>query len=269
MQCIVTEKGETIRSKRGESVMPSKNAYRDIITGATLLLLILQGCMASSGDLPADKAFALSASALSGSDSYGFAGVVSVVDAAGAVGSRAAYEGEVIGHGELSMQWENSNAHSVSVKNFGTTTYQPLEILESISGKSAVISYAETPVPSKPVHFQIKLDDRVARERVAAGLRADLALLRGDSGLLRGDPVKAERILSNAEQRLETAISTLKVTTACDWTADPKDWFPRQLKEETVLTYTWDDKPFREKRVSQTNFLQNKQDGTMKKANEK
>ncbi|MCD9026538.1 hypothetical protein [Cohnella silvisoli] len=247
--------------------MRYKLTNRTIISGAALALLCMQGCMTSSASLSANKALALSASALSGSESYGFAGEVSVIDPGGSVGSKAAYEGKVTLHGNMQLQWKNSATHSASVKSQNAMSYQPLKLLEYINGKSAEITYAETPIPNRPVHLQIKLDDNVARERVVAGLRADLALLRSDKELLRGDPKEAEKILSNAGKRLETAIATLKVKTVCDWTADPKDWFPDRLREETILTYSWDGKPFREKRIAETNFLHNAQDGTMKKVN--
>lgn len=245
------------------TVIINKLTYRAIITGAVLTLLSIQGCKTSPASLSANEALALSASALSGSESYGFAGELSIFDPGGSIGSKAAYEGEVTLHGNMKMQWKNALPYSASVKPPNTTSYQPLKLLESINGKSANITYAETPIPNQPVHFQIKLDDDVARERVAVGLRADLALLRSDNVYLSGDPKEAEKILSNAEKRLEAAISTLKVMTVCNWTADPKDWFPERLREETVLTYTWDEKPFREKRIAETNFHHNAQNGTM------
>jgi hypothetical protein len=247
--------------------MINKVTYWAIISGATLALFSLQGCMASTNSLPANKALALSASALSGSESYGFSGEVSVINPGGFVGSKAAYEGEVTSHGNMKMKWTNSMALTTTTKPHNTTSYQPLQLLESINSQSAVISYVQAPSPNRPVHLQIKLDDDVARKRVVAGLRADLALLRSDNNLLKGNRKEADKILSNAGKRLDTAISTLKVTTVCDWTTDPKDWFPNQLKEETVLTYMWDNKPCREKRVSKTNFLHNAQNGTMKKVN--
>jgi hypothetical protein len=247
--------------------MSKQQVIRVFLFGTIFVLLQLQGCMTSSSSLPANKAFALSASALSGSEYYAFNGEVSVINPAGLVGSKAAYEGEVKGHGNMRIQWKNANAFAVSVKSPSKTSYQPLQLLEAIKGNSAVITYAEAPSPNRPVHFQIKLDDKVARERVIAGLRADFALLSNESNLLRSNPVEANKIISRSKKKLEAALATLKVTTVCDWTADPKSWFPRRMSEETALAYTWDGMPCREKRISETNFLHNAQDGTMKKVN--
>ncbi|QJD83499.1 hypothetical protein [Cohnella herbarum] len=225
-----------------------------ITTGAAMLFIGTQGCQLISTSLPADKAFAMSASALSGSERYGFAGEVSVLDPGGFVGGRAAFEGEVTMHGKLSMQWKSNSSATMEVNSQQTTAYRPLQLLESIKGDSATITYAEKPVPNQPVRMQIKLDDTVARDRLAQVLRDDFALLRADNGLLRGDPAKAEQILLAANKRLEEALSTLEVTTVCQWTADPKSWFPSQLKEESTLSYRWNGKPYKEKRISETNF---------------
>lgn len=219
-----------------------------------MLIFGTQGCHLISSSLPADKAFALSASALSGSERYEFAGEVSVFDPGGYIGGRAAYEGEVTMHGKLSMQWKSAGSASLETNSRQTTAYRPLQLLESIKGESATITYAEKPVPDQPVRMRIKLDDKVARERLVKVLRDDFALLRADNGLLRGDPAKAEQILLDANKRLEEALSTLKVSTVCQWTADPKNWFPSQLKEESTLSYRWDGKPYKEKRISETNF---------------
>jgi hypothetical protein len=108
----------------------------------------------------------------------------------------------------------------------------------------------------------------VAKDRVVKQLKEEFALLRSDKGLLRGDPDEAEKILRTSEARLQTALDTLKVKTTCQWTANPKSWFPSQMKEETVLSYDWDGKPCQEKRVSETNFLLKAQGGTMKKVNQ-
>ncbi|TFE31814.1 hypothetical protein [Cohnella luojiensis] len=254
--------------------MPGHNRTYALLAGIILLLMgiILTGCMAASNTLPADEAFALSASALSGSESYEFDGEVSLLDPGGLVGSRAAYEGEVSLHGNLKMRWKTKESNpvtsdSVKSKPISTTAYRPLQLLEYIKAKSAVISYAEQPVPAQPVRLRIQIDENVATERVAAGLREDFKLLLADGELRKGNPDKANQILSDADQRLETALTTLKVKTVCQWTANPNGWFPSQLTEETVLSYTWDGKPFQEKRISETNFLLKAQDGTMIKSN--
>jgi hypothetical protein len=245
--------------------MPNKIMFRGVIPAASLLLLVLQGCMASTTSLPAEKAFALSASALSGVEDYQFKGEVSVIDPRGRVSNTAAFEGEVIGHGNLKMQWKTSEKEATYVKLQGMTAYKPLQLLKAFNGKSAIITYAQTPADSQNVHFQIKLDDLVAKERIAKGLREELALLRSENDLMRGDPVKAEGILNKADERLEAALSSLKVTTVCDWMANQRDWFPYQLKEQTELTYTWNEHSLHEKRVSETNFLLNAVNDTMNK----
>ncbi len=240
-----------------------------MIGGAALLLLNVQGCMNSPSQLSANEAFALSASALSGSESYEFTGEVSMFDPSGTVRRKDAYEGEVTSHGNLKLQWKNSDtlSTSTSANSQQKTAYRPLQLLESIKGKSAVISYSENPVSSQPVQFEIKLEDATAKERVVQGLRDELALLGADKDLLRGDPVKADQILHEANMRLEATLSTLQVTTVCHWTADARSWFPSQLKEETVLSYTWDNKSYKEKRISETNFTNKAQGGTMSKSN--
>jgi len=241
------------------------------LSGAVWIFLLLQGCMTSSSSMPANKALALSASALSGSEEYKFAGKLSVFDPIGFVGHKAEYNGEVTLHGNLKIQWKPSNtgtglySSNTKKQQQPVIAYEPLQLLQAIKDQSAVITYAEQPVPSQPVHLQIKLDDTVAKERVAEDLRAEFALLRADTGLVQSNPVKAEDLLNAANKRLEAALSTLSVRTACEWTANPKDWFPSQLKEETILTYSWDGKTYQEKRIAETNFLSGAQGGTMMK----
>ncbi|RKP55349.1 hypothetical protein D7Z26_09125 [Cohnella endophytica] len=226
------------------------------ISSVTILFLGLQGCMTSSTALSPDKAFALSASALSGVENYAFDGELSVIDPHGTVGSKAAYEGEVSGHGQLKLLWKNPPATaSVSQSKQQETAYRPLQILDALNGKSTVITYAEKPVAARPIRLRIRLEDSVAKARVADGLKEELSNLRADASLTKNNSAKAELILNAADKRLQAAISTLSVETVCYWTADPKSWFPKQMREETVLAYRWDGKPYKEKRVSQTNFL--------------
>jgi hypothetical protein len=247
--------------------MPKQPIYWVFLCGAALALLNLQSCNSFQASLPPEQAFALSASALSGIDNYTFDGEVTMFDPTGIVGSKAAYIGEVKGHKNVKLQWKNANMLSIQDKSQSKTSYQPLQLLESINSKNAVIAYAEPPSSNRPVHFLIKLDETVARDRVIAGLRADFALISKKDVLLRRDPVKANKIISQSKKRLEAALATLKVTTVCDWTAEPKNWLPRRVREETVLAYKWDDKPCTEKRISETNFLHSGRDGTIKKVN--
>ena len=58
--------------------------------------------------LPADEAFALSASALSGTENYSFDGDVTVVDPGGWVSDKAKFQGEVSSHGNLKLQWSKT-----------------------------------------------------------------------------------------------------------------------------------------------------------------
>ncbi|WP_239617227.1 hypothetical protein [Cohnella mopanensis] len=236
------------------------------LTGIGLMFMIsMQGCMTNPASLSARDALALSASALSGSESYQFAGEVSVLDPGGVVGGRAAYKGEVTMHGKLDMQWKTPTGISQSSINEKTITYRPLQLLESVKATNATISYVEEPSSDRPIRMQIKLDDVTAKERVVKQLKEEFTLLRADKDLLRGDPVKAEEVLRTSEARLEKALTTLKVSTVCQWTANPKSWFPSRLKEETELSYDWNGKPCKEKRISETNFILKGQGGTMKK----
>jgi hypothetical protein len=227
----------------------------------------IQGCMANPASLPAKDALALSASALSGSERYTFAGEVSVLDSGGVVGGRAAYTGEVTMHGKLDMQWKAPSGLSQASLSEKTITYRPLQLLESVKATNATISYVEKPSSARPIRMQIRLDDQTAKDRIVNQLKEEFTLLRADKDLLRGDPARAEEVLRTSEKRLEKALATLKVMTVCQWTADPKSWFPSQLKEETELSYDWNGKSCKEKRISETNFILNEQGGTMKKVN--
>jgi len=225
------------------------------ITGTMIMLFGLSGCAGASIRVPADQAFALSASALSGSDNYAFTGEVAVINPGGKVGSRASYEGEVSDHGNLKVQWKNLNATSEAAASSNRNDYRPLQILESINGQTAKISYTEQPIASQPVSLQIQLDEKTAKERIASGLKKEMALLRADSALLGRHPERSEEILAAADKRLEMMLSTLKATTVVHWKANPKNWFPYQMTEETVLSYEWQGKSYQEKRTAETNFL--------------
>lgn len=228
-------------------------------------MLILQSCAMWPASMPAEKAFALSASALSGSERYDFNGEVAIVDAGGWIANRAQYKGEVVEHGKLNMKVTPSGQGTSSNAPQPAPAFQPLQLLQAIQNGSASIRYAERPTRSDPVQFQIELDDAVARKRMADGLRAELAAVRSESAMIRQNREAAEKVLTQAEKTMEEALSTLQVETVCRWSADPRTWFPRQLREETVLEYTWDGKPYREKRVSVTNFLPRDRNGTINK----
>lgn len=235
-----------------------------ILPRTICILLCLQGCMAASTSLSADEAFALSASALSGIDRYSIEGEVVILGPAGKVSGKAGYEGEVTGHGNLKLKWRAMSANAASDKNHTVTSYQPLKLLELFNEKSTVIQYSEASKPKGKIHFNIKLNDRIALDRVKADLRAELKLLRSESDLLKRAPKESDRILTRAEKRLEQALETLRVTTVCDWTANQKDWLPQQFKEQTVMTYTWNNQSYKEERTSVTHFHLNDQDDTIK-----
>lgn len=261
------EKGRAYEAKGVMELPIGKRGYLSLTAGVVLLsLLSIQGCMPSPTSLSAGEVFALSASALWGSENYSFNGEVAVLGPGGFAHSRAEYEGEVTLHGNLKMQWKSAEAMTMSAQSQPKIAYKPLQLLESFKNNSAMISYAAKPVPSEPVQLQIKLDDTVAKARIVEGLRAEFALLSADKDLLRTEPSKVNSILSAANKRLEKVLSTLKVTTICHWTADPKSWFPHRLTEETVLKYTWGNKPCEEKRISETNFLHNVRGDTIGKS---
>ncbi|KIL35216.1 hypothetical protein SD71_14255 [Cohnella kolymensis] len=115
------------------------------------------------------------------------------------------------------------------------------------------------------MQFRIELDEDAARKRMANSLRADLASLRKEKVFAGKNRAAAEQVLSKADKTLEQALSTLQVSTVCLWSADPRTWFPRQLKEETVLEYTSGGRSYREKRVSVTNFQRQDRSGTIRK----
>ncbi|MFC5469905.1 hypothetical protein ACFPPD_14320 [Cohnella suwonensis] len=243
-------------------------ARRAAIWLATAVLTFgLQGCMAGSRSIPAKDALALSASALAGSENYAFAGELSLYDAGGEVGSRSAFEGQVTGHGNLKLQWKPSELSAMETGDSASyETYRPLQLLEALKGDDATAAYAEKPTQSKPVKLVVRLDDEVAKRRVAEELRQQLAMLRSTyaTGSKETGVGKAAAILSEAEARMEAAIKSLKVRTVCYWTADPKNWFPSQLKEESQLSYEWEGRSLNEKRSSETNFHNDADGDTIK-----
>lgn len=228
------------------------------------LLIGLTGCQfAGSGDMTADEAFALSASALSGSESYGLSGEVSVLDASGIVANRAEYEGEVTEHGKLNVQWKSSNTMAAATDQTSASLYEPLGLMEAIQAKSASIAYRNNGGDADEVHFEIKLNGDVAKRRIADQLRKELSALEEDKTLLARKPDQSASLLAEAKMTLEKAIDSLKVTTNCEWSANRRTWFPTRLQEDTVLEYKWNGKSYSEKRASVTNFRTGSGDGTM------
>ncbi len=227
------------------------------ICGAGVLLAASAGCMGQAGRLPADRAFALSASALSGTDSYGFAGELALYNPWGAMETKAAFEGEVNRHGSLKLNWtEPDDAASASRKGERIGEgYRPLSLLGPLGSRSSTIDYAEPPSPGEPVRIRLLLDEDAAKQRVADGLRKELEDMKADKRLFAKDPEETRKRLEAADRQLEAALSGLRVDTVVIWTANPKSWFPSRMTEETKLTYVWDGKTYSEKMTSETNFL--------------
>lgn len=229
---------------------------------AGIALACLQGCTnAAKSNLSAAEAFALSASALSGSESYGLSGEVSVIDAGGSVANKMAYEGEVTGHGNLNVQWTSLSAKATAERPV-ESNYEPLDLLKTIQDQTAAITYAQGTAPDQ-VQFTIKLDDAVAKRRIADQLRKELNALEKDKVLFERNPDQSAKVLRDAKKTLEDVLSGLKVTTNCQWYANKRTWFPKRLQEETVLQYKWKGKVYQEKRVSVTNFREASRNGTI------
>jgi hypothetical protein len=239
-------------------------------SAAFLLLaaaITLPACQANPDRLSAEKAFAMSASALSGSDHYGFDGEVSIYDPSGVLAETSRFQGEVTGHGNLNLKWSGGN--EIRTRAAGSPgSYHPLQLLEAIGNHKAKVTYDRPPDADGTVRLRVTLDDAAARSRMAASLRAQLGQLKQNlqsRNLAPEERLQAKEILSRADRQMETALSTLRVRTVCLWETDNRTWFPRQMKEQSELTYTWLGKPGKEKRVSVTNFLPAGRNGTMEK----
>jgi hypothetical protein len=237
-------------------------AYRLSLTGgiaALSLILLLSGCRPGVRSMSADKAFALSASALSGSDRYGLTGVVSIFDPNGVRSGTTRYQGEVTGHGKFNLhRMEGASLVRTRAVAGGSSSFQPLQLLSDVQHHTADVTYADHAYENDTVRLQVKLTDAAANKRIADDLRSELRSLRGDMkkrSLKPAQRKQAEAALDRADRRLNEALSTLKVTTVCLWTADRNTWFPRQMTEDTRLSYQWNGRTYREKRVSETNFL--------------
>ncbi|MDB4866028.1 MAG: hypothetical protein JWR03_361 [Cohnella sp.] len=220
--------------------------------------------------MPPEKAFALSASALSGSDRYRVAGQVSIFDPNGVMAGKSRYEGEVTGHGNFNLKW-SEGAPLVRIRAAGgqqsPARFQPLQLLDEVHHGTAQVVYADQPYADGNVRLLVKLNDNAAKRRVAEGLRAELSGLRTEikgKTLSSASRNQAATVLDQAGRNLNKALSTLHVKTLCLWTADRNTWFPRQMKEETELAYEWNGKTLREKRVTETNFLRGGPNGTIR-----
>lgn len=238
---------------------------------AVLICACLQGCMnAGPENKPAAEAFALSASALSGVESYGVDGEVAIYNANGALLRKSSFDGSVTNHDRVSIQWNSLSAlsaQSVTTTKTGVVrrTYEPLGLLASIREKTASISYnlQATEASGDLVSFAIALDGGVAKKRIETELRDELSALEADKALLAAKPKEAAAVLAGAKKTLDAALASLRVTTNCVWTADRKTWFPTRLQEDTVLEYVWNGKPVAEKREAVTNFRKSAGSDTM------
>lgn len=232
---------------------------------AVLAFACLQGCLnAGPESKPAPEAFALSASALSGVESYGVDGEVAIYNASGALLRKSSFDGTVTNHDRVKIQWKRQSALSAqSVTTTKTSvvrqTYEPLGLLASIRDKTASISYNLQAAEANEdrVSFAIALDDDVAKKRIQTELMDELSALEADKTLLSANPKEAAAVLARAKKTLDAALSSLRVTTNCVWTADRKTWFPTRLQEDTALEYEWNGRTVTEKRAAVTNFRKN------------
>jgi hypothetical protein len=244
---------------------------RTLITAALAVctLVSLSACLGNEASMPAEKAFALSASALSGSDRYGVDGEISIYDHNGVVAEQSRYTGEVTGHGKLNLQWSGGRGRGIRTRVAGDpASYHPLQLLKAIKKGKAEVVYAGQPDPNGDLQFRVTLAEEAARSQIADSLRAEMKQLRTEMNGREWGPSErgqANRVLAEADRNLEAALSGLRVNTVCLWSADRRTWFPRQMTEQTELAYKWKGKPYREKRVSVTNFLPAGQSGTMVK----
>jgi len=228
------------------------------ICGTGLLFFGSTGCAGMNGRLSAEQAFALSASALSGSDNYGFAGDFAMYNPIGRMEASASFKGEVNGHGNLKLNWttpEKANEKPDAAEE-SSLKYRPLGLLKAMGSRTATFSYAdESTMPDGQVRIQIRLNEDAAKKRIADALRAELADVEADKRLYANEPERARKELAAASRKLEDALATLRVETVVLWTANSKNWFPGRMAEDTLLSYVWEGKPYSEKRTSVTNFL--------------
>lgn len=237
------------------------------ISAFGFLLSLLAACASANTRQSPEQAFALSASALSGSDNFSFDGELSIYDPLGAVANRSQFSGKVTGHGQLNIQWKGEPMQAGQTAG-KSGRYQPLRLLEAIQSRRAIVAYADQPARKGVVQLRIDLQPETAKARVAGELRAGLAALReewSNKELKSDERRQAQAILDRAERRLEETLATLSVQTRCLWLADGKTWFPLRMSEHTELTYVRAGKTYREKREAVTRFLPSGRDGTIRK----
>lgn len=217
-------------------------------------LILLSGCLAPSR-MPPERAFALSASALSGRDGYSYDGEWAAYSADGAALGGASYRGLVSDHRPLVLLWDGPGAAG------GGQGHHPLALSEAAQLQASEIAYA--PPPSRgTVAFRITLRPEAARRAVAEPLRRQVEEARRSLDA-RIDPsreidrkrrAKAFRALGRSEAELEERLASLEASTVFTWIADRRTWFPKELREETELRYEADGRERRERRTSVTIF---------------
>lgn len=236
---------------------------------AACLIVLLPSCAGGNGKaLSADRAFALSASALSGSDDYFISGEVSIVGPGGVITDHSRFEGRVTGHGIPKLRWTEGRMIRSNAGG-GERVYHPLRLLEAVQSPDAKASYLPEQAAAKDedsVILHVAIEPEEAEKQVAEGLRAEMKRIKDELSAMKLNPSdrkEAGRILQNADRELEAVLSTLRADTVCVWTADRKTWFPRTLSEQTELHYVWNGQAHREQRITVTNFLPGRQDGTI------
>jgi hypothetical protein len=185
-------------------------------------------------------------------DRYSFAGELATYGPDGKAERRSRYRGQVEGHRPSAMRWDGGGAAA------NDEARHPLELASALQASPATVEYL--PGGRGRVKLRITLDPGAAKERVARPLRSRLSGLRREAaGRLQAaaatpDAKEAAAKPDRETKRLEGKLSTLRVVTVCEWTADRRTWFPSELREETTIAYRQDGRDVVEKTTSVTNF---------------
>lgn len=246
-----------------------------LLTGAALptfialgVLIALPACGVGETNVTPAQAFALSASALSGSDRYRLKGEITVRDSREGRTERIWYAGEVTGHGHLSLQWSDRPPTAVQSKNSADIpngnhagsikSDKPLSLLNAMQNANVNVTYAELNARDKNVRLRIELSEADARKRIANSLQGELDRLDKEwreRKLNAAQRRQGEAELRRARHQLAAILPTLQVQTVCYWTADRKTWFPRSMLEQTEIVYQWQGESVKESREAATYFL--------------
>ena len=237
-----------------------------MLSSVCFVAMMLSACSSANSRTSPEQAFALSASALSGSDHYRFEGELLIYDPLGAVAKRSQYAGEVTGHGNLKIQWSGDPEQIVQL-GAKDGRYRPLQLLEAIQNRHAAVAYVDPPSGNGTVQLHIALKPETAKSRIADNLRKELEQLKEDwskRNLKPDQRREATAILTKASGQLEEALSTLTVQTRCLWVANNRTWFPLQMTEQTEMAYEREGKSYRENREAVTRFLTAGRNGTIR-----